>query len=174
MFPALFAASPAQYFFGILLFVASTFLVLLVMVQRGRGGGLAGAFGGMGGQSAFGTKAGDLFTRITIGVAAVWLLLCITTIVVLNRQTTNPLGAPDDNPSTLSSPADGDGSKSDADAKAGEGQPTSTGTGDSASGGAGSGGTGTGGTGSDTEAPATGSGGAGGAGSGDADPGSTP
>ncbi len=31
---------------------------------------MAGAFGGMGGQSAFGTKAGDLFTKITIGVAA--------------------------------------------------------------------------------------------------------
>ncbi len=29
----------------------------------------------MGGQSAFGTKAGDLFTRITIGVAAFWILL---------------------------------------------------------------------------------------------------
>ena len=46
------------------------FLILLVLIQRGRGGGLAGAFGGMGGQSAFGTKAGDLFTRITIVVAA--------------------------------------------------------------------------------------------------------
>ena len=34
-----------------------------------QGGGLAGAFGGMGGQNAFGTKAGDLFTKITIGVA---------------------------------------------------------------------------------------------------------
>ena len=45
----------------------------MVLVQRGRGGGLAGALGGMGGQSAFGTKAGDLFTRITIGVATVWI-----------------------------------------------------------------------------------------------------
>lgn len=60
----------------ILLFVTSVFLVLLVLIQRGRGGGLAGAFGGMGGQSAFGTKAGDVFTRVTIGTAAVWILLC--------------------------------------------------------------------------------------------------
>ena len=53
------------------------FLIVLVLIQRGKGGGLAGALGGMGGQSAFGTKAGDLFTRITIGVAAFWIILCM-------------------------------------------------------------------------------------------------
>src|SRR5262245_60954181 len=74
------------YFFGILMFLTSLFLILLVLVQRGRGGGLAGAFGGMGGQSAFGTKAGDMFTRITIIVAAIWILLSIATIKVLNRS----------------------------------------------------------------------------------------
>ena len=31
----------------------------------------------MGGQSAFGTKAGDLFTKITVGVAAFWILISI-------------------------------------------------------------------------------------------------
>lgn len=61
----------------VLLIVTSVFLILLVLVQRGKGGGLAGAFGGMGGQSAFGTKAGDLFTKITIGVAFFWIVLCI-------------------------------------------------------------------------------------------------
>ncbi len=60
----------------VLLFLTSFFLVLLVLVQRGRGGGLAGAFGGLGGQSAFGTKAGDLFTRITIVTATFWIILC--------------------------------------------------------------------------------------------------
>ena len=49
------------------------FLILLVLVQRGRGGGLAGALGGMGGSSAFGAKAGDVFTRITIVAAAIWI-----------------------------------------------------------------------------------------------------
>lgn len=74
--------------FGILMFVTALFLILLVLVQRGRGGGLSGALGGMGGQSAFGTKAGDLFTRVTIVVATIWVLLCISAILVLNRQTT--------------------------------------------------------------------------------------
>jgi preprotein translocase subunit SecG len=40
----------------------------------------------MGGQSAFGTKAGDLFTKITIGVATFWILLCILSINVLGTQ----------------------------------------------------------------------------------------
>jgi preprotein translocase subunit SecG len=52
-------------------------LILLILIQRGKGGGLAGAFGGMGGQSAFGTKAGDTFMRITIVFASVWFLICI-------------------------------------------------------------------------------------------------
>jgi preprotein translocase subunit SecG len=79
--------SPLSILFGVLLFCTALFLILLVLVQRGRGGGLSGALGGMGGQSAFGTKAGDLFTRVTIVAATFWILLCITTILVLNRQT---------------------------------------------------------------------------------------
>ncbi len=80
-------------FFGILMFSTALFLILLVLVQRGRGGGLSGALGGMGGQSAFGTKAGDLFTRITIVVATFWILLCIGAILMLNRQSSVSTGA---------------------------------------------------------------------------------
>ena len=69
----------------ILLFLIAVFLILLVLVQRGKGGGLAGALGGMGGQSAFGTKAGDLFTRITIGTAFAWIVLCAFTVWYLGR-----------------------------------------------------------------------------------------
>jgi len=71
------------------MFVVSLFLILLVLVQRGRGGGLAGALGGMGGQSAFGTKAGDLFTRVTIGVAAVWIVLCALSVKYFRPEPTN-------------------------------------------------------------------------------------
>ena len=79
-------AALAQYLFGISIFVSSVFLILLVLVQRGRGGGLTGALGGPGGQSAFGTKAGDLFTRITVGVAAVWILLCAMSVISLKSR----------------------------------------------------------------------------------------
>ena len=71
-----------------LLGFSGLFLIGLILLQRGRGGGLAGAFGGIGGQSAFGTKAGDVFTRITIGVAAAWILLCAGSVVALHNSTT--------------------------------------------------------------------------------------
>jgi len=70
----------------VLLFLSAILLILLVLIQRGKGGGLAGAFGGMGGQSAFGTKAGDTFTKITIGVTAAWILLCILSVKLLGTK----------------------------------------------------------------------------------------
>jgi len=85
--PLLPLAAFIHYFFGILMSVVAIFLILLVLVQRGRGGGLAGAFGGMGGQSAFGTKAGDTFTRITIVAAIVWILVCVASVKFLSSTT---------------------------------------------------------------------------------------
>jgi preprotein translocase subunit SecG len=75
-----------HYLFAIPLALLSVFLVLVILVQRGRGGGLTGALGGMGGQSAFGTKAGDLFTRITIVVAAIWVLLSMAALKRLSQN----------------------------------------------------------------------------------------
>lgn len=77
-----------RFTLGFMLVFTALFLIALVLIQRGRGGGLAGAFGGAGGQSAFGTKAGDLFTRITVVVAAIWILLCILAINVLGTSRT--------------------------------------------------------------------------------------
>lgn len=70
---------------AVLLLLLGLFLILLVLIQRGKGGGLAGAFGGAGGSSAFGSRAGDTFTRITIYVAAGWILLIMILI-----KTTQP------------------------------------------------------------------------------------
>lgn len=67
------------------------FMILLILIQRGKGGGLAGAFGGMGGQSAFGTKAGDAFTKITVVVAVFWFLLCISAILALKSSSVRRL-----------------------------------------------------------------------------------
>jgi preprotein translocase subunit SecG len=59
----------------VLLLLVGLLMIMIVLLQRGRGGGLAGAFGGLGGQSAFGTRAGDVFTRITCVIAVIWVLL---------------------------------------------------------------------------------------------------
>jgi preprotein translocase subunit SecG len=76
----------AQWLLLVVLCVTAIFLIVLVLIQRGKGGGLAGALGGMGGQSAFGTKAGDLFTKITIGVAFFWILLCLCSGKILTPR----------------------------------------------------------------------------------------
>jgi preprotein translocase subunit SecG len=101
--------------FGLMLFFTALFLILLILVQRGRGGGLSGAFGGMGGQSAFGSKAGDTFTFITIIVATFWILLCIAGVAFMkgagsdSKFDTRP---PEDSQTTPSA--------SDAEPRAGE------------------------------------------------------
>jgi preprotein translocase subunit SecG len=60
---------------NIIILFLGLFLILLILIQRGKGGGLAGAFGGLGGSSPFGSRAGDTFTRITIYAACIWLFL---------------------------------------------------------------------------------------------------
>ena len=59
----------------ILFFIIAVLLILVILVQRGRGGGLVGAFGGPGGSSAFGAKTGDVFTVITVVMAALFLIV---------------------------------------------------------------------------------------------------
>jgi preprotein translocase subunit SecG len=70
---------------NVLVLLLGCFLILLVLIQRGKGGGLSGAFGGVGGSSAFGSRAGDLFTRITLIVAGFWLVLAMVQGVVLQK-----------------------------------------------------------------------------------------
>ena len=72
------------FILGLLLFVVSFFMMLLILVQKGKGGGLTGALGGMGGQSAFGSKAGDVFTKVTVITAIIWIVLCMLTIQLYN------------------------------------------------------------------------------------------
>ena len=68
---------------NLLVLVVGLFLILLVLIQRGKGGGLIGALGGSGGSSPFGSRAGDQFTRITIYVALVWLFLTMAQVKVI-------------------------------------------------------------------------------------------
>ena len=84
MFMTLFGATSfVTTLFGIALLLTSIFLILLVLVQRGRGGGLTGALGGAGGQSAFGSKAGDVFTKITVWTTVFWIVLCVFAVKML-------------------------------------------------------------------------------------------
>lgn len=72
------------FFFGVL----AVLLMIVILLQRGKGVGLAGAFGGTGGATAFGAKTGDILTWVTI-VGAV-MLLTLTVILNFVFQETGP------------------------------------------------------------------------------------
>lgn len=67
-------------------------LTLLILIQKGRGGGLASAFGGAGGNTAFGSKTGDVLTWATSVVFGVFLLLAIVLNLVANRVNARATG----------------------------------------------------------------------------------
>lgn len=65
---------------GGVLIALSLVMMFIILIQRGKGGGLAGAFGGAGGSSAFGSRAGDAFTKITLYLAAIWVLVIMISV----------------------------------------------------------------------------------------------
>jgi preprotein translocase subunit SecG len=69
---------------AVFLFVC-LFLTLLILIQKGRGGGLASAFGGGGGNTAFGSKTGDVLTWATSIVFGIFLLLAVILNLLANR-----------------------------------------------------------------------------------------
>ena len=98
------------YLLAFLFGLVCVFLILLILIQKGRGGGLSGAFGGAGGNTAFGTKTGDLLTWVTAIVFGVFLVLScglIRTVDYVHAQATasRPPALADD---TLGD-SDGDG-----------------------------------------------------------------
>ncbi len=116
----------------LLLFFVSSWLIFLILIQRGKGGGLAAAFGGGGGDSAFGAKAGDAFTKITVVSALVWITLCMVTIARYNppEQPDNPYAQADQLDAEEQTPSVGGASLSPAteDGDEGEAAPVESGT----------------------------------------------
>jgi len=63
--------------------VVCLFLILLVMLQNDKGGGLAGAFGGMGGGAAFsGSSTATFLTKLTWYLCLGFFVLILTLGVV--------------------------------------------------------------------------------------------
>ncbi len=76
---------------SLLIFVA-LLLILLILIQKGRGGGLSGAFGGSGsGSAAFGAKTGDVLTWATSTVFGLFILLAVLLDLVVNSQFKSPV-----------------------------------------------------------------------------------
>lgn len=70
----------ALWYHSILATLFALLAVLLmgvILLQRGKGVGLSGAFGGAGGHTAFGAKTGDVLTWATIVIAAALLVFAV-------------------------------------------------------------------------------------------------
>jgi preprotein translocase subunit SecG len=62
---------------AVLFVFCSLALILVILMQKGRGGGLSGAFGGGMAGGILGSKTGDFLTWVTIVLVGVFLTLAV-------------------------------------------------------------------------------------------------
>lgn len=64
---------------AIVFVIVCLFLMLVILIQKPKGGGLSGAFGGAGGSAnaAFGAKTGDVLTWFTVVCFVLFILLAM-------------------------------------------------------------------------------------------------
>jgi len=63
--------------------IIGVLLVIIVLLQAGRAGSLASVFGGGGGpETIFGVRAGDILTRATAILMALFMINCLLLTVV--------------------------------------------------------------------------------------------
>jgi preprotein translocase subunit SecG len=68
-------------------------LILIVLLQAGKGGGLAGAFGGAGGQTFLGARgAADFLGKLTIYLAIGFMFLALVLSFTYGRRGTISVG----------------------------------------------------------------------------------
>ena len=81
-------------------------LILLVLIQKGKGGGLGGVIGGGMASNILGSKTGDFLTWLTIGLVVVFLTLSVV-MAKYYRPSISQLDKSE--ASTPTVPADGSG-----------------------------------------------------------------
>ncbi len=57
--------------------IASVVLILVVLIQKGKGGGLSGAFAGGMASGILGSKTGDVLTWVTISMASFFIVVAL-------------------------------------------------------------------------------------------------
>lgn len=83
--------------------LSSLLLIVVILIQEGRGGGLGDAFGGAG-QQTFGVGARGI-TKFTAGVGVVFLASALAITLVKKEQSTSIIGS---SPDTQVVPGAGD------------------------------------------------------------------
>ena len=83
-------------------------LIVVILLQQGKGGDIANAFGGGSSQAVFGARAGaTLLTKLTTGLAAAFIILSLTLAVWGQRgpgSVVGGVGAPAPAPAANTTP----------------------------------------------------------------------
>lgn len=66
--------------------IACIILIVLILLQAGRGGGLSETFGGESSQTIFGTKVSVFLTRATVVAACLYLITCMVLGIMTSRR----------------------------------------------------------------------------------------
>ncbi len=78
-----------NFLYGFIIFihvVASIVLILVILLQAGRGGGLSESFSGSSTQTILGTKTSVFMTRATAVCACLYLITCLTLAVMTGQR----------------------------------------------------------------------------------------
>jgi preprotein translocase subunit SecG len=77
-----------MYIFVLLIhIVVCLFLIVVILLQSGKAADLAGAFGGMGSQTAFGPRgSATLLSRVTTASAAIFMVTSLTLSILATRN----------------------------------------------------------------------------------------
>ena len=75
--PCFLAVSFVMKVVAVVWFVCAVALVLIILIQKGRGGGLGGVFGGGMASGILGSKTGDFLTWVTIALVGLFLSLAV-------------------------------------------------------------------------------------------------
>ncbi len=78
---------------AVLFVICCVALVLMVLIQKGRGGGLSAAFGGGMASGILGSKTGDFLTWATIVLVGVFLTLAVVMAKFYKEQPTGEFDA---------------------------------------------------------------------------------
>ena len=74
----------------ILYVLVCLFLVMVVLLQQGKGADLAGAFGGGGSQTSFGPRGNtNIMHRMTTGAFVLFVVLCLALAILSGKQRTS-------------------------------------------------------------------------------------
>ncbi|MGA7615639.1 MAG: preprotein translocase subunit SecG [Thermoanaerobaculia bacterium] len=86
-------------FIVVLHVIVSSFLMLFVLLQQGKGADLAGAFGGGGSQTVFGPRgAATLLQKLTTVFFVLFVITSLTLAIIQGRPKTSVMSAPQSAP----------------------------------------------------------------------------